>query len=223
MAATKYTYSISEDTPNDKVASDRLTQEIRDSDIVTALDYINTDGDELDIWMKDELSSGDETILDGIVSTHSGEPLPENVAQDVNIKTSDVDLPTQAKGFRDLTGHNVLCKGFQVAVTKNDTTLHEACYASNMYMQGMNFKVDDNATWDDYIEIELVDVDGVYYPEGTVLAQFGVTICIWPSREFTRICDDAKLVPAGIYIRTRYVCAGTENDVRLRLEHCMRT
>ena len=76
MAATKYTYSISTDFPNGVVATDRLTVEIQDSTIITALDYINTSGDDCDIWFKAAISAGDETTLNGIVAAHSGEPLP---------------------------------------------------------------------------------------------------------------------------------------------------
>lgn len=83
MASTKYTYSISTDFPNGKVASDRLAVEIQQSSIVTALDYIGTTGDDCDIWFKAALSSEDETTLDGIVAAHSGEPLAQAPAQTV--------------------------------------------------------------------------------------------------------------------------------------------
>ena len=73
---TEYVFSIQNDFPNHKVASDRLTLEIQASSIVTALERIDTDGDACDIWFKAALSAGDETTLDGIVATHSGEPLP---------------------------------------------------------------------------------------------------------------------------------------------------
>lgn len=76
MAATKYTYSIQDDFPNHAVASDRLLGEIRASAIVTAVDYINTDSDDCDIWFKAALSSGDEDTLDDLVAAHSGTPLP---------------------------------------------------------------------------------------------------------------------------------------------------
>ena len=76
MASTKYTYLISA-FPHQKVASNRLTLEIRDSVIVTALDYISTDDTGCDIWFKDGLTSEDKTLLDGIVAAHSGEPLPQ--------------------------------------------------------------------------------------------------------------------------------------------------
>lgn len=76
MVATKYTYSIQNDFPNHRVASDRLLLEIRTSSIVTAIDGINTDSDNCDVWFKVELSTGDKTLLDGLVAAHSGEPLP---------------------------------------------------------------------------------------------------------------------------------------------------
>lgn len=86
MAATKYAYSIQSDFPNHKVNTSRLLSEIQGSAIVTALDRIDTSDDNCDVWFKDALSAGDETILDGLVAVHSGEPLPEN--QVVLITTS---------------------------------------------------------------------------------------------------------------------------------------
>ena len=80
MAATDYQYSIATDFPNHKVATDRLQQEIQSSAILIALERIDTLGDACDIWFKDSLSAGDETILDGIVAVHSGEPLPSSVS-----------------------------------------------------------------------------------------------------------------------------------------------
>ena len=77
MAATEYTYLVSEDFPNGKVAPDRLAQEVRESAIVVALDYIEVDGNDCHIWFKDELSSADQTVLGGVVAVHSGEPLDE--------------------------------------------------------------------------------------------------------------------------------------------------
>ena len=75
MANTKYTYSISSDFPNEQVYSSTLTQEINDSSISSAsLLYIETTGDDCDIWFDDPLSTGDETTLDGLVAAHTGNP-----------------------------------------------------------------------------------------------------------------------------------------------------
>jgi len=91
--AVKYTYSISGDTLNSKVASDRLTEEIQESVIITALDYIETNADVLDIWFKVAISAGDETVLDGLVAAHDGEPL-EDVG---NVRLVDQDLASIAQ------------------------------------------------------------------------------------------------------------------------------
>ena len=91
MAATTYKipdgYSIQNDFPNHKVAPDRLEQQIQDSAIVTALDTINTSGDLCAVIFKAALSVGDLAILDGIVATHNGEPLPDDDPAPVRLYT----------------------------------------------------------------------------------------------------------------------------------------
>jgi len=72
MAATNYTYSIATDTANAAVHARSLDDAIRASAIVTALDGLTTGGDVLTVSMKDALSGGDETLLDGLISAHTG-------------------------------------------------------------------------------------------------------------------------------------------------------
>jgi hypothetical protein len=93
MAATKYPYSIPVDFPNQAVDVDRLTAEIQESAIVTALDYINVFGDVCDIWFKAPLSAGDKTILDGLVAAHSGEEYPAPPTVVTTKKTSADGTP----------------------------------------------------------------------------------------------------------------------------------
>ena len=73
MASIKYTYSILDDFPNSAVNGGSLASEIGESDITTALDYVNTYMDDCDIWFKDNLSGGDVTTLSGVVAAHTGE------------------------------------------------------------------------------------------------------------------------------------------------------
>jgi len=61
------------------VSSDRLTLEIVASAIVTALDHISVDEDQLHVHFKASLSGGDETILGDIVTAHTGEALPDPI------------------------------------------------------------------------------------------------------------------------------------------------
>ena len=82
MAITKYTYSILNNTLNNKVSVFTLSGEIKSSSIVIAEDHIQVDGDVLDIYMKDSLSTEDNTTLDNIVSNHVGEFVPQDVTRD---------------------------------------------------------------------------------------------------------------------------------------------
>jgi len=240
MANTEYTYSISEDFPFGKVATDRLTQEIEESSITIALDYINTNGDDCDIWFKAELPTADETKLDTIVSNHSGEPLPQPT-QDVKITSvnvaSDEHLPITAHGFQDLTGYNVYRKGYHFVADPYTTTQQQAKYTSNMMLQGLQFRMDGNVRRGDYVEVEMVDSDNMLgYGAGLVLAQFASTIYVYPEMEFECICDDVKTLPAGIYVRFSYYSYDPNNSnsssssslpevngVHICLEHALRT
>lgn len=69
---TEYTKSISGDFPNGKVNIRKLKDEIRNSSIIVALDYINTSDDFCYIWFKDVLSGTEQTILDNVIASHDG-------------------------------------------------------------------------------------------------------------------------------------------------------
>jgi len=96
MAQT-YTYSISGDFPNGKVAVDVLEGEINDSAISTGvLESINvaiTGADNCDITFDVALSAGDKTTLDGLVAAHQGVPfLVVTDAPGWNLAVQDRDL-----------------------------------------------------------------------------------------------------------------------------------
>ena len=76
--STKYAYLVT-DTVNDIVDVGALTQEIQDSSITIALDYIQVVGNALDIYFKADLSAGEQTTLTTVVEAHTGEPLPDVV------------------------------------------------------------------------------------------------------------------------------------------------
>jgi len=97
MSSVEYTYSIKEDTANKLLDNDSLEEEIRASDIVTALDYIQADGDDLGVWFKASLSSGDETILDGVIAEHTGEPIAEDPT---DVVLSELDHTTSEKALK---------------------------------------------------------------------------------------------------------------------------
>lgn len=88
MAQTKYTYSITNDTANGTVSTNSLKSEYEASSIITALDYITVLGDVLDIYTKDALSAGDETLLDGVVSNHQGTQTLDEIPQKVEVNSA---------------------------------------------------------------------------------------------------------------------------------------
>lgn len=106
MAETLYMFNMEEDFPNGKVATDRLTNEIKESDITIALDRIDTDSVNCNVWFKDVLPAYDSTTLTYIVSVHAGEPMPTST-QPVKIEeyktgiSQDVHLFNE---FRDSGG-----------------------------------------------------------------------------------------------------------------------
>ena len=71
----KYTYVIATAFPNGAVGTDRLTEEILNSSIVTVLDHIDTADGNCDIWFASALSGGEQIVLDGLVAAHSGNPI----------------------------------------------------------------------------------------------------------------------------------------------------
>jgi hypothetical protein len=114
MAATKYTFSIANDTANGIVNVDALGNEIAASAIVTAFDYPNTAGDVLDLWFKDPLSAGDQTVLAGVVSAHAGAAtekgvLHEGTAAQAALNTS-TDIDKTFPNFRYLSGASAKIK-----------------------------------------------------------------------------------------------------------------
>lgn len=79
--------------------SDRLSQEIQQSNIVVALDHIETNSnpESTVVWFKAELSLTDETTLNDLVEEHVNEPLEENLPQEVAI-VADTSIPKDADG-----------------------------------------------------------------------------------------------------------------------------
>lgn len=106
MAQEKYEYSISGDTSNGKVEEDVLGSEVQVSDIITALDYISTSGDALDVYMKDTLSPGDEASLNTVVSDHEGIPATPPPDEVVIKEFSETSGAYKTKGYNFLAIKN---------------------------------------------------------------------------------------------------------------------
>jgi hypothetical protein len=71
--SVKYDFGLDE-FPNSTVDGGALHEEVDDTTISGFL-YVNTNIYGAEVWFGSTLSSGDETSLDGVISTHSGTPL----------------------------------------------------------------------------------------------------------------------------------------------------
>lgn len=83
--ATTYTYSIQNDFPNQAISSDRLVIEIQQSAITIALGGVTTIGDVVQVTFKSSLSAGEITILNGIITVHSGDPIETTILGDATV------------------------------------------------------------------------------------------------------------------------------------------
>lgn len=95
----------------------------------------------------------------------------------------------------------------------------------------IDFKVEDNncivdggeiifkdATWGDYIKVEVVDKDGISYPAGTVLKTYIPKRYLHPDIGKSDLnVPYAGHVPNGMYIRVKYTSVGTVNDVKVAI------
>jgi hypothetical protein len=84
MSDAVYSFSISTDTPNARVNSDRLKSELDPNTvaIVPALKDIATVGDDLTVRYAASLSPTEEQTLTDVVAQHSGEPMPDPTTED---------------------------------------------------------------------------------------------------------------------------------------------
>lgn len=95
---------------------DRLSKEIRESDITVALDYVNASDSDCDVFFKAELSQVDLDILDALILNHVPSPLPELSIQEVNIANSKKD----SKGITKVSIYEP--EGFSATVSTHDFT-----------------------------------------------------------------------------------------------------
>jgi hypothetical protein len=105
----------------------RLEQEIRSSAIVTALNYIETVGDQLSIHFKATLSNSDEAILNEIVSAHNGAPLPVE-AQPVIVVSDPVQKDPDGAAFFRIkaapAGWTFQLRGFEFKTSNFDSIVN---------------------------------------------------------------------------------------------------
>ena len=103
MTDSLYTFNIDQ-FPNYKYVLDKLGNEIRSSNIVTALDYLNGTDLNVDIYFKAQLNYDDLATLSGVISQHDGVMEHTDYSQ-VKIIGSDIDQSVKLTDeYRDRSG-----------------------------------------------------------------------------------------------------------------------
>jgi len=181
--SSKYTYNITSDFPNQKVDVGKLKVEIQDSDIITALDYINSSQTECDIWFKAELSVVDSTAtLPAIIAAHDGERLPDTEAPVMEDGRPIVRADTRPIGaatfFTMASDSTAIGDGLEMRWDfSNDDNIYTGpevpsgykakqllgSYVCPVYLKDGTMYFFD-APWGQYINMDIVIPAGNYYP-----------------------------------------------------------
>lgn len=166
-----YTYQVT-DTFLDAVDLARLEKEIKDSAIVTALDYISGNDVEFTVKFKASLSGGDELILDQIVGDHTGEKLNFPSEVEVTNSLSVIETPPfAAPTFR--TKRDATSSIIEVAAGGTETI--DYILTEERYAQGGEI-IYSGAQIGDYMSAEIYDVNSII-PEA-----YRAALCEnWPS------------------------------------------
>lgn len=213
MAISKYSFSVSTDFSNQKVNLAGLTQDIQASSIVTAIDHIDLEGDDCDVWFKDALSIDDETTLGTVVAAHTGEvattPKTDEGVQYVTI------LPGKS-------GRMLIIEGIQFDASADADTNGDLTLTETREIQGAVVEV-ANHEKGDYVELLVAAPDGEPY-YGAVVGQFAKTVYIPPSGKIDPIVSESTAsFPAGFKFRMKYhaVAGGSAREVYVafRMRH----
>ena len=197
MADSEYDYTIS------PLAIDSLTQQIQQSSIVTALDYINALGSATTIFFKAALSDADKTTLDAVVAAHTGIPLVQNQASKV-IQILGADTVT-------LCPFGTIFDAPANQTTTFDFKLNTGCYIKGGVMYASPGNVGDS------IIVQIVDVDNIMgVGANTVIAIYVDNWYVIP--QDMNAIEDVSLsepIPAGLYIRFVYTNSSTTLDTKV--------
>ena len=196
---------------------DQLTEEIRNSDIVTALDHVDFDGTYTIVYFKASLSSNDKTILDTVVSDHVIQPDEPKLPTPVEVK----DQPPFAKpDFRTKRNGAVTW----IDVLADEVKNSDFHILSELYVSGGECIVIDSKKGD-WISAEVVDKDGVIplayrdelaedYP---TVAEYVVRANLPPKQGSSIYTLDTyplnAKISSGLYLRIKYH-ASSESGTR---------
>jgi len=207
------------------ISIDRLTIEIQQSSMITALDHIDLFGAAVSIFFKADLSEADETTLGALVEAHDGTPLPENVVQSVVVASMPDPVPFAQPTYRtkrDAVGW--------ITCPANATTDLDFQLTAERYVSGGQVIYKD-VKEGDYVVAEVYDKDGV------IPVPYRSAVCeAWPSvakyivKKYLKPCvgyDELTIdtyplnakITAGLYLRVSLVTTAEEGDRKMAINY----
>lgn len=127
--AQTYSFTMSTDCPSGVCNTAKLDAAIRASAIVSALDYINTGNDTMDIVFKEDLSSEDETILHGDTTDPAGGLIASH-------DTSATQSLIVTKLAFTTDDHRTIIDGHQTTIGTDTWDRQDYALPGNYHLQG---------------------------------------------------------------------------------------
>jgi len=204
MVITTYSFTISTDMPGGKVNTITLVNEIGKSSITIAVDAINTDGDTLDIVMKDALSTAEETTLHGDITGPAGGLLASHDNSDTIIDIETVKVQEEDNTVTTDGGFQETTTGFGITGGTGAETDHTICWPFDISALELQFNTEE-VHRGDFVSL----VIGENTIVGTITSDIS-TASAWTSQNYT--VGQIVTYDAGAPYNTRvYTC--TTNTV----------
>ena len=215
------------------VSIDRLTEEIQDSPITVALDYIYALGSTVYTNFKADLSSDEQSWLEDIVESHVDEPLEENESTSVILEgatfTSEGGLKT-AQEIGEMELMPVLKRRKHVS-TASKVTFNDIEITSEVKLEGGDYYVYSdlvNIPTEDMVEFSIIDKNDIWQPG--LFAVLGLEIgedvlelhkfvkteyIVEKKGEFYETAYGARAfeVMAGLFLRIAYTSTGSSDVI----------
>lgn len=182
--------------------------------------YYNVKETEQVFWANDDILLTDIGSADAVVSTTNASSGHLGVADGINHLKGISDAPVDISGVKDPKGMRARLVGIvSSTVTAGQTAdldwqmpqLTWLGANKDSYFDGIEYFT--NGEPGDYCYFQVLDKDGLLYPAGTVLEQFGEKYYMTPNFLHAILLYKAKIIP-GMYLRLKYTSTGT-SDVKV--------
>lgn len=148
---------------------------------------------------------------------------------ETNYKTNankEVSAHIIVSGIREFDGDvkYLYRKSFKYDITPNTTNTFDEKFTFSVFLYGGIYELIGNINDGDYVEISIVDKDNILgYGANTVLATFIEQEFINSEKKFSEITSEGgQQIPAGIYLRAKYVSVDSANAPKLIIRYKMR-